>query len=258
MPAFVVMVLMAVVAALAVANMRAARPAASRKHPVQVRAHPAGAPRPESPRPMTLEWGATIADPRQTSPAVPGSNAVSREAAVRATIRDRYVAVRFPGIAKTSADLEKIDRVIPAARLFFEEGQPDRALELLHLAGEQRPTSEPVRLAELEIAFLVRDKALFIDRARDFRHHLPASKAWGEIARLGHALSPGEALFGPAQGPKGTEHFGPWPDTPNWIQASWDLTAEVLASDLHRAMKNRAKNPASPALGVATREEALA
>jgi hypothetical protein len=35
---------------------------------------------------------------------------------------------------------------------------------------------------------------------------------------------------------------------PNWIQASWDLTSEVLASDFHRAIAGAV--PANHALAL--------
>jgi hypothetical protein len=53
-------------------------------------------------------------------------------------------------------------------------------------------------------------------------------------------LCPKEQLFGCAMGPREHDHYGPWPDLPNWIQANWDLTAEVVASDFHRILKRRA------------------
>jgi hypothetical protein len=53
--------------------------------------------------------------------------------------------------------------------------------------------------------------------------------------RLGRALAPEETLFGGAQNDRG-DHYGPWPDTPNWILAPWDLTSEVLAAEFHRDM----------------------
>src|SRR5690242_7934409 len=224
---YVVLALLALVAFLAAANLQSVRPAC-----VQPKRRPAPA----------------------MATATATAKAGGADEALRARIRDRYVAARFPGVARSAADLIKIDRVIPAARLFFEEEQPDRALELLQLAREQCPTCEPVRLAELEIAFLVHDHALFNERARDFHRNMPASAAWSEVARLGRALSPGEPLFGEARGPKGTEHFGPWPDMPNWIRASWDLTAEVLACDFHRIMKTRASAKA-PAARMPAAEE---
>lgn len=248
----VVIILVTVVAALALANMRAPRPATA-----QAGARRAAAASPAAQmHPTVLEWGATIAPPESPGAGAALACAADRgEPAMRAKIRDRYVAVRFPGIAQSSRDLEKLERVIPAARLFFEEGHPDRALELLQLAIKQCPTCEPIRLAQLEIAFLARDKVLFNDRARDFNRVLPASPAWSEVSRLGRALSPGEALYGPAQGPRGTEHFGPWPDMPNWIRASWDLTAEVLACDFHQAMKR--SGAAAGAVRMPAAEEIL-
>jgi hypothetical protein len=54
--------------------------------------------------------------------------------------------------------------------------------------------------------------------------------------RLGRAVAPDEPLFTAGAGARPHEHYGPWPNLPNWIQASWDLTAEVLAADFHRAM----------------------
>ena len=69
----------------------------------------------------------------------------------------------------------------------------------------------------------------------------PASEAWKEVSRLGRALAPSESIFGPASGPREHEHYGPWPDLPNWIQANWDLTAEVVAADFHRILKQRAQ-----------------
>jgi tetratricopeptide (TPR) repeat protein len=154
----------------------------------------------------------------------------------RARIRDRYIALRFEGIARSGADLKDSNRVIKAARLAFQEGNLETALELLELAIEQHPHEEPLWLAEIEIAFLLRDIGRFVDSARGFHAAHPESKAWLEVARLGRSIAPGEALFGAPSGPRPHEHYGPWPHTPNWIQASWDLTAEVRAADLHRAM----------------------
>ena len=56
----------------------------------------------------------------------------------RRKIRERYVAARFPGVARTLADLHSSDRVIKAARLCFEDEQPELALELLEIAAQFR------------------------------------------------------------------------------------------------------------------------
>ncbi len=157
-------------------------------------------------------------------------------------IRDRYIGARFPGVARSAADLESPERVIKSARLYFEDAQPDMALELLDLAIEQDSRAEALWLAQLEILFLGRNAARFIECARAFRALHPASQAWPEVARLGLALAPREALFGTANAPRQHDHYGPWPDLPNWIQANWDLTAEVVAVDLHRILKQRGQS----------------
>ena len=158
-------------------------------------------------------------------------------------IRDRYIGARFPGVARSSADLESPARVVKAARLYFEDGHVDTALELLDIAIEQDSRAEALWLAQLEILFLGRNAPRYVETARAFRAMHPASEAWNEVARLGRALTPKEALFGAAMGPREHDHYGPWPDLPNWIQANWDLTAEVVAADFHRILKQRAGQP---------------
>ena len=175
------------------------------------------------------------ADPASTIDGDPrGGDAKARR------IRDRYITARFPGVARAAADLEATDRVIKAARLFFEDGDLELALELLDLAIEQNSRAEALWLAQMEILFLSRQASRFAEAARAFHAMHPASEAWPEIGRLGRALVPGDPLFGAASGPRDHEHYGPWPDLPNWIQANWDLTAEVVAADFHRLMKQRA------------------
>ena len=163
-----------------------------------------------------------------------GADAKSRR------IRDRYITARFPGVARSAADLEAPERIVKAARLFFEDGDIAAALELLDLAIEQNSRAEALWLAQLEIVFLARDAARYLECARAFHAMHPASEAWNEVSRLGRALAPGHELFGAESGPREHEHYGPWPDLPNWIQANWDLTAEVAAADFHRLMKCRA------------------
>jgi hypothetical protein len=153
----------------------------------------------------------------------------------RRKIRERYIAARFPGVARTIGDLHSADRVIKAARLYFEDDQPELALELLELAAQETPHESPVWLAHLEILFLMRDAGGFVAASRAFRQVHGAHDAWPEIERLGRALVPGEALFGQTSGPREHEHYGPWPHTPNWIQAPWDLTPEIAAADFRRA-----------------------
>lgn len=161
----------------------------------------------------------------------------------RRKIRDRYISARFPGVARSAADLESADRVIKSARLYFEEDESATALELLELAIEEIPHESSVWLARLEILFLIRDRDGFVEAARAFRLAHPAHDSWTEVERLGSAIAPGEALFGAVRGPREHEHYGPWPHLPNWIQALWDLTAEVVAVDFHRAMSRMTYTP---------------
>ena len=157
--------------------------------------------------------------------------------AARRRIRDRYIGARFPGVARSASELAAAGRVIKAARLYFEEEDLDSALELLQLAVEEAPHESALWLARLEILFLARDAAGFTACARDFREIHPQHAEWAEVLRLGRALAPDEATFAEGRGVRDHEHYGPWPDLPNWIQAPWDLTAEVLAADFHRAME---------------------
>jgi hypothetical protein len=154
----------------------------------------------------------------------------------RRKIRDRYISARFPGVARTSNELQNAEAVIKSARLMFEEEQAELALELLQLAIGEASHESSLWLARLEIQFLMRDRQGFVETARAFREAHRDHECWAEVERLGRALAPGEALFGATEGPRDHEHYGPWPHLPNWIQAPWDLTAEVVAADFHRAV----------------------
>jgi len=187
-----------------------------------------------------IEWEGDAATTGEATAACDGP-AVPDCAASRARrIRDRYIGARFPGVARSASDLESVEHVVKCARLYFEDGQPAAALELLDMAIEQDSRAEGLWLAQLEILFLARDAARFIECARAFRALHAGSAQWSEVARLGHAIAPNEALFGAKDGPRDHEHYGPWPDLPNWTQANWDLTSEVLAADFHRLMKRAA------------------
>jgi len=161
----------------------------------------------------------------------------------RRKIRDRYIAARFPGIAKCGADLADEEPLIRAARLMFEDDRAADALELLALAVEEYPQRVAAWLAQLEILYLTRDAAGFTEAAGAFRQrHGAQSEAWPEICRLGRALAPAGALFAGDVKVRDHEHYGPWPHTPNWIRAPWDLTAEVSAADFHHALRRAAND----------------
>ena len=159
----------------------------------------------------------------------------------RRKIRDRYIAARFPGIAKTGADLADEECVIRAARLMFEDERAVDAIELLELALEENPQRPAPWLARIEILYLTRDAGAFTQAAAAFRErHGNQAEAWAEVCRLGRALAPHEPLFAGDLQVRDHEHYGPWPHTPNWIRAPWDLTAEVAAADFHHALRRAA------------------
>ena len=182
------------------------------------------------PRLTPIEWDA----PRGATPI-----AATSPRDVRTRARDEYIAARFPGVFRRSADLLEVERVIKVARLLFEEGELGRADELFALAIEESPAARALRLAQLEIAFLTRNAPHFIRLAGELQREYPELAEWPDVVRLGHALAPGEPLFGADPGARENDHYGPWPDLPNWIHASWDLTPEVLAVDFHNAMSDR-------------------
>ena len=190
----------------------------------------------KQPQLSLIEWDGDGTTPVFTLSANEDSIAPRELDGVRRRIRDRYVGARFPGVARSAAELASASRVIKAARLYFEEEDVESALELLQLAVEEAPREASLWLARLEILFLARDAAGFIACAREFRALHREHAAWDEVLRLGRALAPGEVLFTEGAGPRAHDHYGPWPDLPNWIQAPWDLTGEILASDFHRAM----------------------
>src|SRR5260221_4227087 len=171
---------------------------------------------------VALEWGEF--EPEGSEREAPGAQAEPRSLkslvesdpktydARRAKIRDRYVSVRFAGVARSAADLQDAARVIKASRLAFEEGHPDSALELLELAIEQSPFEKSLWLAELEIAFLTRNAERFVESARAYQAAHPKSAEWAEVAHLGRALAPASDLFEGRSALRANEHYGPWPN----------------------------------------------
>jgi hypothetical protein len=163
---------------------------------------------------------------------------------MRQKIRDRYLAARFPGSRRTDADLANTVEVIKAARLFFEDGDADRACEWLAFASDANP-DEGLWLAQLEILFLKRNGEDFTELAREFHERFPESTHWGDIARLGARTVKGEPLFAGAEQPEGAgdDHYGLWPQMQNWIQAPFDLTGDVLSAEFHAKMKGSTAAP---------------
>ncbi len=188
-------------------------------------AQPADGPRRE-PAPAT-------AAERAATGSAPAISPVPANAPGSARIRERYCAIRFPGGPALAADAD-VSGLIKVARLYFEDGDSPRAVELLDCAAAVLPGEERLRLAALEILFLARDGEAFVAAARAFRDRFPGSGRWADIERLGWRFAPRERLFagGRPQDKAADAHFGAWPESPNWIEAPWDLTCEVLAVEL--------------------------
>jgi hypothetical protein len=146
-------------------------------------------------------------------------------------IRARYFSARFPDAPST---LDDPSAIIKAARLYFEDGRVGTAIELLAHAAESAPREEGYWLAMLEIRFLANNAKSFVDGARRFRKRFPMSESWPAVSRLGRRVAPQEPLFAAdqADAPEADGHYGAWPEAPNWIEAPWDLTSEVLAVEL--------------------------
>jgi hypothetical protein len=191
--------------------------------------------RPEPKRPPTPPRESRPPTAWQTAPrAAPEPSDIARR-----RIRDRYLAVRFPGAPHTDEDLLDSASVIKAARLYFEDGDIDRACELLEFACEVNHADETPWLAHLEILFLQRKGHAFAELAHRFHVRFPASGRWPEILRLGLRLAPQNRLFHGAHPHEADidEHYGAWPQVQNWIQAPFDLTGDVLAAEFHARMR---------------------
>jgi len=159
--------------------------------------------------------------------------------AMRSRIRERYLAVRFPGAPHSDLELRDIPNVIKSARLYFEDGDIDRACELLECAQDVNAADEAPWLAHLEILYLKRKGAPFTALAKRFHERFPQSGRWAEILRLGLRLDPEEPLYRLAHPHEASvdEHYGAWPQVQNWIQAPFDLTGDVLAAEFHAKMR---------------------
>lgn len=145
-------------------------------------------------------------------------------------IRERYFRARFPEVEPPSSPANADPgAVIRAARLYFEDGDIERAAELLQLAAEILPREDRLLLAKLEIHFLALDASSFAATARLFEGRFPTSPDLPRVHRLGQRL---QAEAQPAGGAVADDRYGAWPEIANWIEAPWDLTSEVLAVEL--------------------------
>ena len=153
----------------------------------------------------------------------------------RQRVRDRYVAARFPGVARSSADLAKVKEVIKAANLYFEDGDVARSEELLDLAAALQPEPEGIWLARLELALLMLDSESYRVTALRFRTHHPASASWPEIVAVARTLCLTGEPFCNYDERGGLANY-PTPLSPNWLRDSWELAPKFKPADLRASI----------------------
>jgi hypothetical protein len=150
----------------------------------------------------------------------------------RQRIRDQYIQARFPGVAKSCADLARIGPVVRAARMYFEDRNARRAKELLELACRLRPQAEPLWLAQFELAARSGDAELYTASALEFRASHPASSHWPRICALARSLRlAGEpfSLYGSPGGFVG-EHED------DWLHAGPEIPCQAGAAEIRRCL----------------------
>jgi pilus assembly protein FimV len=162
-------------------------------------------------------------------------------------LRRRYVEERFPEITKGAIVLDDADSVVKGARLFYEDGAIARAVELLQLAIERRPSDVKAWLALFEIFRLERLTGEFAALARRFKQGYGESSYWPKVQYFGREIDAGNALYqpppiakfdtiGPTQAKRMHAEATFDPIAENWLGAPMDFENEVLANDLRKAV----------------------
>jgi hypothetical protein len=146
--------------------------------------------------------------------------------------RLQYMYERFPELMSRTVSIDEADTVVNAARLYYEEGQADRACELLTFGVEERPQEVRFWLAQFEIYRLDQRAAEFSALAAKFHVLFSYSPAWPKVRRIGHELDPANPLFAAGRDVLASDAFDPVAE--NWLNAPMDFTAEALMSDLRR------------------------
>jgi hypothetical protein len=146
--------------------------------------------------------------------------------------RLQYMYERFPELMSRTVSLDEADTVINAARLYYEEGQVDRACELLTFGVEERPQETRFWLAQFEIFRLEQMRTEFVSLASKFHVLFSYSPSWPKVRQIGHELDPANPLFAAGRDVLGTDAFDPVAE--NWLNSPMDFTADALMSDLRR------------------------
>jgi hypothetical protein len=151
--------------------------------------------------------------------------------------RRRYIEMRYPEVANKTVTVDDPDSVINAARQYFEEGQAQRAAELLTYAFEERPAQLRFWLALFEIYRLERMTAEFCEVAARFRDLHSGTDVWPKVQHIGRDLDPSNPLFAAALGRLGLPVDREFDSiAENWLNAPMDFTSEVLMAELRRSL----------------------
>ncbi len=151
--------------------------------------------------------------------------------------RLRYMEERYAEIANASISVNDADSIIDAARLYYEEGQVQKAIELLTYALEERPAQLRFWLALIEIYRLERMTPEFCILAAKFRDLHSGADVWAKVQHIGRDLDPSNPLFAAALGRLGLpdeREFDPMSE--NWLNAPMDLTSDVLMVELRSSL----------------------
>jgi len=136
---------------------------------------------------------------------------------------------RFPEIVNGALVLDDPDSVVKAARLLYQDGAAQRAIELLQFAVEQEPAQKAPWLALFEIFRRERLSGEFARLAQRFGEVHGASREWRKVLRIGRDLDPDDTLY------QGDAAHSFDPDAENWLQSDADANAP-LAGELRGAL----------------------
>ena len=150
--------------------------------------------------------------------------------------RLKYMAERFPELGSGTVSIDDSVSVINAARLYYDEKQADKAIELLTFGVEERPQQLSLWLALFEVYRLENMAVPFTELATKFHVLFAASPEWPKVRHIGYELNPYEHLFADAvEGVlMGESPFDSMQD--NWLNAPVDMSSHFFAQQLRQSL----------------------
>ncbi len=152
--------------------------------------------------------------------------------------RLKYMAERFPELGSGTVSIDDSASVINAARLYYDEKQADKAIELLTFGVEERPQQLALWLALFEVYRLENMAVPFTELATKFHVLFASSPEWPKVRHIGYELNPYEHLFAEAvEGVlMGESPFDSMQD--NWLNAPVDMSSHYFAQQLRQNLFN--------------------